>query len=162
MEIRKTRMEELDRLMDIYANARAFMARTGNPHQWGDGNYPDRALIESDIAAGHSYVLVEDEEILATYFLAEGPDPCYSVMLEGAWLDEEPYVVIHRIASSGTRRGAASHCIEQAVRQYGNLRIDTHDDNLPMQRALERLGFTRCGRIPFEDGTRITYHRHDR
>ena len=160
--IRLATNADLPRIFEVYAVARQLMRESGNPHQWGDGNYPDRALIESDIAAGHSYVLVEGEEILATYFLAEGPDPCYSVMLEGAWLDEEPYVVIHRIASSGTRRGAASHCIEQAVRQYGNLRIDTHDDNLPMQRALERLGFTRCGRIPFEDGTRITYHRHDR
>jgi RimJ/RimL family protein N-acetyltransferase len=47
-------------------------------------------------------------------------------------------------------------CLEQR----GNIRIDTHDDNLPMQRALEKNGFVPCGRIWCEDGTpRIAYQR---
>ena len=37
MIIRKTTMEDLDEVMEIYAGARAFMAQNGNPTQWGDG-----------------------------------------------------------------------------------------------------------------------------
>lgn len=35
MEIRKATEADLERQMAIYARAREFMARTGNPHQWG-------------------------------------------------------------------------------------------------------------------------------
>ena len=31
MEIRKSRVEDLDRMMEIFAAARAFMAANGNP-----------------------------------------------------------------------------------------------------------------------------------
>lgn len=44
MNIRKTKPEDLAEVMEIYAEARAFMARTGNPTQWGDG-YPQEKLI---------------------------------------------------------------------------------------------------------------------
>ena len=33
------------------------------------------------------------------------------------------------------------------------MRADTHADNVYMQRALEKSGFVRCGRIYTEDGS---------
>ena len=36
MEIRKSEVKDLDILMDIFSQAREFMALQGNPHQWGD------------------------------------------------------------------------------------------------------------------------------
>ena len=38
MRIRKTTESDFDRIMEIYAYAREFMARTGNPNQWGPTN----------------------------------------------------------------------------------------------------------------------------
>ena len=35
MKIRKSVMQDLGRIMEIYASARAFMAEHGNPNQWG-------------------------------------------------------------------------------------------------------------------------------
>ena len=49
MQIRLAELEELDRIMEIYAHARRFMAETGNPKQWGATNWPPRTLIEQDI-----------------------------------------------------------------------------------------------------------------
>ena len=48
MEIRKTTRDDLDRVMEIYAIARDFMAKTGNPNQWKT-HKPQRELIEKDI-----------------------------------------------------------------------------------------------------------------
>ena len=56
MYIRKAKIEELDRIMNIYAYARAFMAETGNPKQWGATNWPPKDLIEQDIAQGKCHV----------------------------------------------------------------------------------------------------------
>ena len=41
MRIRPSAIEDLDRIMEIYAGARAFMAAHGNPNQWG----PDRKSV---------------------------------------------------------------------------------------------------------------------
>ena len=39
VQIRLARMEDLDRLMEIFDHARSFMKATGNPSQWING-YP--------------------------------------------------------------------------------------------------------------------------
>jgi L-amino acid N-acyltransferase YncA len=40
MKIRKTTEKDIERVMDIYAYARKFMAEHGNPNQWGKRNWP--------------------------------------------------------------------------------------------------------------------------
>ena len=62
MRIRKTTIEDLPQVMDIYRQARVFMAEHGNPLQWGPTKWPPLALIRQDIAAGESYVCVGDED----------------------------------------------------------------------------------------------------
>ena len=74
MEIRKSRPEDFDEIMRIYAHARQFMAEHGNPRQWGATNWPPAALIRNDIAAGKSYVCLDEEKILAVFFYDFGTD----------------------------------------------------------------------------------------
>ena len=52
MKIRHSTVRDLDRMMEIYAFARQFMAEHGNPDQWGPTNWPPEELIRKDIAAG--------------------------------------------------------------------------------------------------------------
>ena len=59
MEIRKTRMEELDKVMEIYAHARKFMVEHNNPNQWKN-NKPSREQIEADILAGKHHICEEE------------------------------------------------------------------------------------------------------
>ena len=61
-----------------------------------------------------------------------------------------PYGVVHRIAARAGS-GAGKFAIDWAFHQCGHLRIDTHGDNLVMQKVLEGLGFTRCGIIYIEE-----------
>ncbi len=159
MEIRKARPEELPELLSMYARARTFMAEHGNPTQWGTTDPPD-ALIEQDVRQGKSYVCLQEGCIAAVFFFDEGPDPTYRVIENGAWLDEGPYSVVHRITSNGTVRGAAGFCLEWALSQCGSLRIDTHKDNLVMQNLLKKNGFSYCGIIHVENGSpRLAYQK---
>ena len=57
--------------------------------------------------------------------------------IDGAWLDDDSYVTIHRIASSGIVKGAAKDCINWCIEHYGNVRADTHPNNKAMQHVLE-------------------------
>ena len=151
MEIRHTRTDDLPVLRTIFDNARRFMVRTGNPNQWEEG-FPPQAVLEADIQAECSYVNVEDGRILATFFFSTAGEPTYRVIREGAWLDAAPYGVVHRIAAAEQGHGAAAYCLDWCLAQCGNIRIDTHRDNKPMQRLLARLGYAYCGLIDLEEG----------
>lgn len=138
-------MSHWDEIQEIYAIARTFMAANGNPTQWGDG-YPAHQVTRSDIQSGNLYLYQEAGRIQGVFALIPGSDPDYAV-IDGAWLSDAPYSAVHRIASRGEIRGVVASCIRWTLTQADSIRIDTHADNLPMQRALERIGFTRCGTI---------------
>lgn len=158
MQIRQANIEDLPQLLALYDHARIFMAEHGNPAQWGK-NYPPEELVEVDIRNGNQYVGVADERIVATFFYCPMEDPDYQV-IEGAWLNEEPYGVVHRITSDGTVKGAASACLTWAFGQCGNLKIDTHRDNVVMQNMLKKNGFQSCGIIHVQDGSeRLAYQK---
>lgn len=150
--------------MEIYAFARNFMAEHGNPNQWGPTNWPPEDLIHNDIKDGNSYVCVDDaDDILGTFFFIHGKDiePTYRQITDGNWLDDSPYGVVHRIASSGTVKGVGKFCVDWAFEQCGHLRIDTHGDNVVMQNMLTGLGFIHCGTIYVveDDYPRFAYEK---
>lgn len=159
MEIRKSTKNDLREIMEIYEIGRAFMRSTGNMSQWS-GGYPSEELVCKDIASGDSYVAEENGEIEAVFVFRMGEDPTYRVIEDGAWKNDAPYGVLHRIASRGRVRGIGSKCIQWCFAQCKNLRGDTHEDNHVMQHVMEKNGFLKCGRIYVEDGSpRIAYQK---
>jgi RimJ/RimL family protein N-acetyltransferase len=148
--IRKTAMEDLDEVIRIYDYGRRIMRQTGNLEQWAN-NHPARDLVEADIKAGASHVLVKGYEIQAVFYFSIEEEPTYS-KIKGDWLNYQPYGVIHRIARREDARGAGAFCLEWCFNQYPNLKIDTHRDNKPMLRLLEKQGFKYCGIIWLKSG----------
>ena len=154
MEIRQATMEDLTAILKIYERARVFMAEQGNPTQWGTTWPPESAVLE-DIATGTGYVAVESGEILGVchYRFGEDTDPTYRD-IDGAWKRDGAYGVIHRIAAKRSGTGAGEVLIRWAIGRSGHLRIDTHEDNLPMRKLLKKLGFVHCGIITVRDGSK--------
>ena len=110
-----------------------------------------------DIAEKKLHVVEDSEGICGVFFFALGEDPTYAHIYDGAWESDAPYGTIHRIAGDGSG-GILRTAVEFASNQIGYLRIDTHDDNYVMQKALEKMRFSKCGIIYIEDGTpRIAY-----
>lgn len=163
MEIRHTTEQDFEQIMKLYENARAFMAAHGNPNQWGPTNWPPSQLIRQDISAGTSYVCVHENRIVGTFFFQAGEDiePTYRSIEEGSWKDNQAYGVVHRLAGDGSVKGIGEFCLQWAYEQCGHLRIDTHGDNLVMQKLLERTGFTHCGTIYVEEDSypRLAYEK---
>ena len=157
--IRLARAEELPRLLEIYAAARAFMRQNGNSLQWA-GGYPGEEVLREDIALERLYVIEEKGHIGGCFMLASGPDDTYNKIYDGTWRCDCPYGVIHRIASSGRIRRMVDKCSDWALEICPNLRMDTHADNAPMQEALLRGGFTKCGIVVIDDGSeRVAFHK---
>ena len=141
MEIRKASVQDLDQIMQIYENAKTFMRENGNKDQWGD-DYPSRELIEQDL--DDMYLCMSENQIACVFYYKKGEDEEYG-QINGKWLNDEPYAVVHRVASTGIIKGAASYCLDWAYSQIPNLRMDTYRDNIPMQKLLEKCGFQYCG-----------------
>lgn len=150
MNIRKATLQDLPRIMEIFAIARQFMVKNGNPHQWGPTNWPPEELIKQDIQQGHSYVcLNQQEQVIGTFFfeVGENVDSDYNEIFAGQWIGHSHYGVIHRLAADGSEKGIGTFCINWAYEQCGHIRIDTHEDNKVLQTLLGKLGFTHCGTI---------------
>jgi RimJ/RimL family protein N-acetyltransferase len=149
---------EIAQILEIYAHARAQMAANGNPTQWGD-SYPPRELLEEDIRSNRLFVYMLNGRMEAVFAFISGEDPTYA-QIDGAWLNDEPYGTLHRVASAGTRHGVGAEIIAWCMERCDNLRADTHADNKTMQHVLESNGFTRCGIIHVADGSpRIAYQK---
>ena len=151
MIIRMARECDLSEIMEIYAIAREYMKNTGNPDQWKT-NYPTIEDVLSDIGEGACHVLIDGDEIIAVFYFKIGDDPDYTVIYDGEWKNDLPYAVIHRIAVKYQGRGLVRICFDECYSRFSNLKIDTHCDNIPMQRALTKSGFEYCGRVYTKSG----------
>lgn len=157
MFIRKALKDETTSIMQIYDKARTFMRENGNMNQWTNG-YPSRSIIESDIENGNLHVVLDEGELVGVFGFSIGDDPTYNAIEGGSWHYSDGYGVIHRIASNGKAKGVAKAAFDHCLGKIGHLRIDTHEDNIPMQNALEGYGFRKCGTIHIADGSpRIAY-----
>lgn len=157
MQIRKATYSDLSPLMDIFDGAKKIMRASGNMHQWNHA-YPSVEVVCNDIRNGNCIVLCENDEVIATMALIPGPDPTYA-RIDGSWPDEDPYYVIHRIATSAPGRNTARILFDWAFEYIAGteskasvIRIDTHKDNCIMKHILEKYGFTMCGVIYLSDG----------
>ena len=154
--VRKAKWEDLEKIGEIYAYARGFMAEHGNPNQWGTIHPPKEQLV-ADIQNGDLYVITDYTGIHGVFYFFIGADPTYAVIDDGMWHDDRIYGTIHRIASDGSG-GILGTAVQFCKGKIDYLRIDTHADNKVMQRAVAKQGFQRCGIIYQPDGSpRIAY-----
>ena len=172
MVIRPATLADLPALRPVFEAAKGIMRADGNHDQWSAPGFPDDSLLLRDIARGGGFVILsgaeggnachsglDPESPIAYFALLPSPEPTYDV-IDGAWLTDEPYGVIHRMASYPEVHGIFSTIIDYAASRYAHLRIDTHRDNRIMQHLIEKHGFTYCGIIWLEDGTeRLAYER---
>ena len=160
LAIRHTQLTDIPRLMEIFADARAFMAENGNASQWGDG-YPHEEDIQNDIRRGVSYVVMDGDTVVGTFAFILGEDPTYRIIEDGAWADDpRPYGTIHRLAAARGAHGIADACLSYCEQQTGHLRADTHRDNRVLQHFLTSRGFTYRGIIYVRNHSpRLAYQR---
>lgn len=160
---RKATSSDISDIMKIIGEAKVQMAREGK-HQW-DSSYPSRTHIENDIQAGAAYVIDHANQLLAygaTIFTGE---PAYN-KIQGSWLSEGPYVVLHRLAVAEAAKGNGVGLLfiqetERLALTAGihNFRVDTNHDNERMLRLLDKAGFTHCGTICYPQGSRMAFEK---
>ena len=107
---------------------------------------------------GNSYVLIKDGVIVGTAAIIFGVEKTYEAIYNGEWKSNGEYITIHRIAIDSRYKGLgfASMILdktEERCKDMGihSIRVDTHEDNLPMQNLLIKNSYEYCGIIYLED-----------
>ena len=156
--------EALDEIMGFIADGKAYLREQGL-NQWQEPDYPGRRDIESDVAHGEGYLLTADGEAVGYACLCLRGDRSYE-QIDGAWLNDRPYAVIHRLAMSRAHRGKgygnqAFAALERRAMELGfsDIRVDTHEGNRIMRSILEKSGYTCCGIVSFYGKVRFAYHK---
>lgn len=163
-QFRHTTAADIPAIMAIIAQAQTYFKQQGID-QWQDG-YPNTSVIQNDIRNNNSYVLLNGKQVVATAMISFDGEPTYSD-IDGAWLTDYPYAVIHRVAVRTELKGqnlaatfielTAKMCLQKSI---PCIRIDTHRENLPMQRVAQKNGFTYCGVIRLASGAdRLAYEK---
>lgn len=151
MRIRKTQEYDINKVLEIYDIARDFMKKNNNPNQWGK-SYPSLETLREDMRKEVSYILEDDQgEIQGTFAFIIGEDEYYKYIENGSWTKDQTYGTIHRIASNGKIKNITKICLDFCIKEISYLRIDTHKDNIPMQKAIKSYGFKECGIIYVRD-----------
>jgi len=165
MILRKAQLEDINAMLEMVYQGQESLKAMG-VNQW-QNNYPNMDVVQRDVEKGNAYVLTEDGHVIAMSTVIFNDEPTYERIYEGQWLSRGDFVVIHRVAVNNRyqNRGIASYMIgeiEKMVMQamIPSIKIDTHKDNLPMRKVLEKSGYIYCGRIVLLDGnSRVAYEK---
>lgn len=147
IEIKLVKIDELDKVFDVYLKARKFMKENGNPNQWGDF-HPTKKVLTDFINRSTLYKGVnENGEICFIFAFIVGIDPTYLYIENGKWLNDDIYGTIHALASAHLIKDAFGYIFNFVLKKVDNIRIDTHEDNKIMLHILNKYNFKRCGII---------------
>ncbi|MEN2487018.1 GNAT family N-acetyltransferase [Flavobacterium sp. B11] len=163
LSLRKANLSEIPQIWEILQDA-IEQRRLDGSTQWQDG-YPNELSIKSDIENGYGYVFTEDESILAYAAIIFDKEPAYE-NIEGKWLTDGNYTVVHRVAVSklAKGKGIATKLFESieglsVENKIYSIKVDTNFDNTPMLKILDRLKYTYCGEVYFRGSARKAFEK---
>ena len=146
MEFRQAKISDLDQIVEIIELSKKYLKET-KVDQWQNG-YPAKEDLRRDIESGNSYVLTNKDEIVATTLISLEGESTYNSIFNGEWITNEEYIVMHRVAVHEKYKGKVifKELIKEAESLALNkgifiIKIDTHRDNISMQRAVVKNDF---------------------
>lgn len=157
-EIQQTKIENLPIVLRIVNMSKEEFALAGID-QWQKG-YPKRSDFLQDIMVNESYTIFDDDSVMGTFMLSKTPEPTYNKVINGSWLHDEAYAVIHRFTIDPThrRQGLASKTFKEIElmldedESIKSIRVDTHKDNEGMQNLLKKMSYEYVGLIYLKNG----------
>lgn len=132
--------------------------------QWQNG-YPNKETVANDIQLGYGYVVEENNLVIAYAAIVFDNEPTYEV-INGAWLSNQAYVVVHRVATTPNLKGKGIATqlflmLEKLALSKNtiSIKVDTNFDNIPMLKILDNLNYTYCGEIFVSGSPRRAYEK---
>ena len=163
IKFRKATLQDAVKIWEIIKQA-IERRRLDGSQQWQNG-YPNRDTVSGDISKEIGYVMTVEDEIAVYGALILNDEPAYDT-IEGKWLTEGDFLVVHRIAVDEEFHGKGMvkkyfEAIEDFAKNKNifSVKVDTNFDNGPMLHILEKLGYTYCGEVYLMGGVRKAYEK---
>jgi len=160
---RKATSSDLSQIWAILQQA-ILRRKADGSEQWQDG-YPNLVVIQNDIDKDAGFVLIDGNTIIGYCAVLVNDEPAYA-KIEGKWLTQGDFVVVHRLAVSEhyLGKGYAKKILEWieefaiSINIY-SIKADTNFDNHAMLKIFEKLGYTYCGEVYFRGCARKAYEK---
>ncbi|MFV8369360.1 GNAT family N-acetyltransferase [Flavobacterium sp. LB2R40] len=160
---KKAKLSDIAPIWEILQHAILRRKEDGST-QWQDG-YPNPDVVQKDIEKGEGFVLVDGETIIGYSAVLINDEPAYD-KIEGKWLTNGDFVVLHRVAISekylgkGLAKKILKYIEEFAVNNnIYSIKADTNFDNIAMMKIFENSGYTYCGEVYFRGSPRKAYEK---
>jgi len=165
MHFRKAQKDDIEMILKIFEQAQNSLKQQGID-QWQNG-YPNYDMIQQDIEKGVCHIFENDNGIFATVSFITDLEPSYENIEGGAWKTSGRYGTVHRLAVLESERGKgfagaifAKLELMCRLKSIASIRTDTHRENRPMQRTLQKSGFEYCGVIYLaDDSERLAFEK---
>ena len=161
--LRKAEPNDQETIWEILQQA-ILRRKNDGSSQWQDG-YPNSDTVRTDIENEFGYLLEIDGEIAAYSALIFNNEPAYE-NIEGKWLSDDDFFVVHRVAVSDQflGKGIATKLfleIENFAKQKQvfSIKVDINFDNLAMLKILKKLNYTYCGEVYFRGSARKAFEK---
>ena len=162
-QFRKATLPEIPQIWEILQKAIQRRKEDGS-NQWQDG-YPNPEVIKADVEKEVGFVLTEGENLVGYCAVLINDEPAYAG-IEGKWLSDEDFVVVHRIAiaqeylGKGLAKEMMRFIEEFAIKNnIYSVKADTNFDNLAMMKSFEKAGYVYCGEVFFRGSARRAYEK---
>ncbi len=163
LQFKPAQTKDIDSIWKILQQAILRRKQDGS-NQWQDG-YPNPEVITSDINKHAGYVLIKDQLIVGYFTVLINDEPEYE-KIEGNWLSEGDFLVVHRVAIADDvlGRGFARKIFDfleklALEKNIHSIKADTNFDNLPMLKLFESMGYTYCGEVYFRGTPRKAFEK---
>lgn len=167
MKLIKANLQQIDIIMPLIEDGRQALKNLGI-NQWQDA-YPAIENITEDIEKGISYLLVDGDDYLATVAVDPFGEPVYDTLEKGHWISDAPYMTVHRMAVSaatankgiGTKLLVALEALAKDL-NFTQIRLDTHEDNLVMQRVALKNNYRFAGLVNYGEDVDFECFAYDK
>jgi GNAT superfamily N-acetyltransferase len=162
-KFRKAELSEVPVIWEILQQA-ILRRKADGSNQWQDG-YPNPSIIMQDIEKSVGYVLTDGDTVIGYTAVIINDEPAYKE-IDGKWLTNDDFVVVHRVAISENHLGKGlARKIMGFVEKFAlcnniySVKADTNFDNPAMMKVFENLGYVYCGEVYFRGSPRKAYEK---
>lgn len=169
--VRKGEFKDLLGIISVIDDAKELF-RLNSSNQWQDTDgYPNDKAFIKDFAENEVLVCTDGELIIGVLVVSFQAEECYKNIVQGEWLNNNPYAVIHRLAVKKEyyHKGVAKQLLDKAeylILKKGiyDIKVDTHEQNIAVQHLLESFDYIYTGviyllRPDVVDKRRLAYHK---
>lgn len=162
-DFRKANPSEITQVWKILQQA-IIRRKNDGSNQWQDG-YPNLEVVKNDVEKGQGFVLLDNETVIGYTAILINNEPAYEA-INGKWLTNADFVVIHRVAiaenylGKGLAKKILSYVEEFSLQNnIYSIKADTNFDNFAMMKIFENLGYILCGEVLLRGSARKAYEK---